>query len=584
MLEPDARAALTEQLRPPAGYELLHAVGTTFTLDLTSALAIPLSFAAHRVRESDDPIAILDAVRRAADRVDIFAQAGQIVAPRQASDLVAFLEPMVHPVTARRSGGLFHPKVWILEFGRDDDRAYRLLCSSRNLTADRSWDMLVRLDGTPTDEDQPASAPARDFLAALPRLAVSPLADDRARSIDDLAQRVSRVQWERPGEVREVVLHALGIGRPTTADFDGKRHLIISPFLTDDGIARLAPARSTKIHVLSRAESLDRLRPETLKRIVPYVLDDATRDTAEVDGDPLEGLHAKTFVLDRRDGSHVFIGSANATNAAFTQNVEFMIELIGPLPRMGVEAVFSEKSALFQLVVPYPATGGVEDSDDDKADHALESAIRSLATSRLRNTVVNSDESNFDILVESLDSAHPPADLQIFVRLLTRPGNSHPLPVVAGESVRFQAMPLTDVTPFLVIRVVDTRGEERSTVVRAELVGDLPGRRDAVLARQIDTPEKFLRFLMLLLAQDTSDGALFTAGGGGSFGGWGADGVGLFEALVRSVGARNSGLDDLGHLIERLQADAATTVLPAGFDELWASVWSAHLTLQGAQL
>ncbi|WP_199185328.1 hypothetical protein [Cryobacterium sp. Y50] len=145
MLEPDARAALTEQLRPPAGYELLHAVGTTFTLDLTSALASPLSFAAHRVRESDDPIAILDAVRRAADRVDIFAQAGQIVAPRQASDLVAFLEPMLHPVTARCPGGLFHPKVWILEYGRGSDRAYRLLCSSRNLTADRSWDMVVRL-------------------------------------------------------------------------------------------------------------------------------------------------------------------------------------------------------------------------------------------------------------------------------------------------------------------------------------------------------------------------------------------------------------------------------------------------------
>ncbi|GEP25872.1 hypothetical protein E3O11_00560 [Cryobacterium levicorallinum] len=584
MLEPDARAALTEQLRPPAGYELLHAVGTTFTLDLTSALAIPLSFAAHRVRESDDPIAILDAVRRAADRVDIFAQAGQIVASRQASDLVAFLEPMVHPVTAQRSGGLFHPKVWILEYARGSDRAYRLLCSSRNLTADRSWDMVVRLDGTPTDVDQPASAPARDFLTALPRLAVTPLADDRTLRIADLAQRVSRVQWEAPGDVREVVLHALGIGRPTTADFDGKRHLIISPFLSDDGISRLAPARSTKVHVVSRAESLDRLRPETLKRIVPYVLDDAARDTAQVDGDPLEGLHAKTFVLDRRDGSHVFIGSANATNAAFTQNVEFMIELIGALPRIGVEAVFGEKSMLFQMVVPYPATGGVEDSDDDKADHALESAIRSLATSRLRNTVVASDESNFDILVESLDSAHPPANLQIFVRLLTRPGNSHPLPVVAGDSVRFEAMPLTDVTPFLVIRVVDTRGEERSTVVRAELVGDLPGRRDAVLARQIDTPEKFLRFLMLLLAQDSDDGALFTAGGGGSFGDWGADGVGLFEALVRSVGARNSGLDDLSRLIERLQADAATTVLPAGFDELWAAVWSAHLTLQGAEL
>ena len=582
MLEPDARAALTEQLRPPAGYELVHAVGTTFTLDLTSALAIPLSFAAHRVRENDDPIAILDAVRRAADRVDIFAQAGQIVAPRQASDLVAFLEPMVHPVTAKRSGGLFHPKVWILEYSRGTDRAYRLLCSSRNLTADRSWDMVVRLDGTPTDVPQPASTPARDFLAALPGLAVTPLTEERTLRIQQLAERISRVQWEAPADVRGVALHALGIGRPTSADFDGKRHLLISPFLSDDGILRLAPARSTKVHVVSRAESLDRLHPDTLKRIVPYVLDDAARDTTEVEGDPLEGLHAKTFVLDRGDGSHVFIGSANATTAAFTQNVEFMVELVGPQPRIGVDAVFGEKSALFQLVVPYPATGGVEDTEDEKADHALEAAIRSLATVRLRNTVVAGSESEFDVIVESLDTAQPPTGVQVSVSLLTRPGNSHPLALHVRDRVRFETMPLTDVTPFLVIRAVDGRGKERSTVVRAELVGDLPGRRDAVLARQIDTPEKFLRFLLLLLAQDASHAALLAAGSGGSFGEWGADGVGLFEALVRSVGSRNSGLDDLGRLVERLQTDAATAVLPAGFDELWAAVWTAHLALQGA--
>ena len=79
MFEPDGRAALTEQLRPPSGFQLSYAVATTFTLDLTTALSVPLAFAAHRVRESRDPIAILDAVRRAADRIDVFAQAGQLL-------------------------------------------------------------------------------------------------------------------------------------------------------------------------------------------------------------------------------------------------------------------------------------------------------------------------------------------------------------------------------------------------------------------------------------------------------------------------------------------------------------------------
>ena len=40
----------------------------------------------------------------------------------------------------------------------------------------------------------------------------------------------------------------------------------------------------------------------------------------------------------------------------------------------------------------------------------------------------------------------------------------------------------------------------RSTVVLASLSGDPHGRHDELLARQIDTPEKFLRLLALMLS------------------------------------------------------------------------------------
>ena len=45
MLRPDERQHLLELLRPPAGCKLDVAVGTTFSLDLISALMLPLSFA-----------------------------------------------------------------------------------------------------------------------------------------------------------------------------------------------------------------------------------------------------------------------------------------------------------------------------------------------------------------------------------------------------------------------------------------------------------------------------------------------------------------------------------------------------------
>lgn len=576
MLEPDGRAALTEQLRPPSGYTLVHAVGTTFTLDLTSALTVPLSFAGHALHETDDPIAILDAVRRAAGLVDVFGQAGQISVPRQASDLVAFLEPMVHPVAAAR--GLFHPKIWLLEFGRGDDRSYRLLCSSRNLTSDRSWDVMVRLDNDPTRTGD--STALRDLLLALPDLAVTSLPAERAERLRGLAARVASLAWEPPADTREVHLHALGVGRPETMDFGGKRHFVISPFLSDKGIELVTRRTKERVRVLSRIESLESLRPDTLVNVDAYILDDAARDPDESVDDALIGLHAKVVGLDRIDGSHLFIGSANATAAALGGNVEFMVELIGPQPRVGVEALLGEAAAIRKLVVPYEATGGREPSETEQADYALEVALRRIAGLRMTNTVVADAPDTFSITIEVPDAVGAGEGITATLQLLTRPGNASPLPDNAGGSVSFAGLPLIDLTPFNVVRLRDSRGEELSTVVRAELVGDLPHRHDAVLARQIDSPQKFLQFLLLLLSLGGMSELSLVKQGGAGIGDWTAEGGGIFESLVKSLGARTGALDVLARLVERLKADNSA-VLPPGFDELWDSIWAAHVSLGG---
>jgi hypothetical protein len=204
VLEPQSRAALTEQLKPPPGFELSHAVGTTFTLDLATALAVPLSFASQRL-STDDTLGVLDAIRRAADRVDVFAQAGEISMGVR-SDLVAFLEPMIHPVAPRR--GLFHPKVWFLEYCAGDLTSYRFLCASRNLTGDRSWDVVVRLDGVPASagskrDAEPINAPLVRLLRDLASWGVHPLSAERSSRILALAGRWRTVAWELPSAAVE---------------------------------------------------------------------------------------------------------------------------------------------------------------------------------------------------------------------------------------------------------------------------------------------------------------------------------------------------------------------------------------------
>ncbi len=107
-----------------------------------------------------------------------------------------------------------------------------------------------------------------------------------------------------------------------------------------------------------------------------------------------------------------------------------------------------------------------------------------------------------------------------------------------------------------------------------------------MIARQVDSPTKFLRFLFLLLG---------LSGGGvppwlqATFGNTGdADShtsrslieLGVFEALTRALATNLGALDDLGRLVERLRrTPEGRDTLPDGFDELWDAVTGAQLSL-----
>lgn len=601
MLEPDGRVALTEQLRPPSGFQLSHAVATTFTLDLTTALSVPLSFAAHRARDSNDPIAILDALRRATDKVDVFAQAGQIFEPRKHSDLFALLENMVHPVQTPRKGMLFHPKVWLLEYANGSERCYRMLCASRNLTNDRSWDLVVRLDGEPTTTPTQQNEPLSAFLRALPGMCVQPPAAHRVARIAQLADAIATVSWELPGDAREIRFHPYGIPRfqpePLNTLFDGIRHAVISPFLSEDGIRRILPPQSRDVTILSRREQLDRLTADTLGRLKALILDDAANDDdddADTDPgaptqrpDPLVGLHAKAFVLDRRSGSHLFIGSANATEAAFGGNVEMLVEFEGPQPKFGVAALLGENAPLRALTIPFEPKGGESPSDDETADHALESTLRKLAARHYYAQVLQVDDdsssnapgSEYRIRLYADGPLNVPEGVTARTTLLTRPASSAPVP---GEAVYFGQLALTDITAFIVIRVTDARDVTRAAVVPAVLDGDIPGRQDAVIAKQLSDRAAFMRLLALLLAIDGESGVDGFNPTGAISGGWAEDGSGLFETLVRAIGVEHGGLADVRRIIGYVKAAEARRppdsppVLPDGFDELWDAVWAAY--------
>ena len=90
MLGTRERTLLLDSLRPPAGYRLRRAVGTSFTLDLIALLTAPLAFTFFDAHDEDgapvaDPVALLEALRRHAEKVSLFCQAGAIGVPGRSS-------------------------------------------------------------------------------------------------------------------------------------------------------------------------------------------------------------------------------------------------------------------------------------------------------------------------------------------------------------------------------------------------------------------------------------------------------------------------------------------------------------------
>lgn len=572
MLDPEARAILVDQLRPPPGYTLSHAVATTFTLDLPTALIVPLSFAARQLAHAQDPLSVLEAVRSCADRVDIFAQAGNVRVPRQATDLTAFLEPMVHLVRRPRPGRLFHPKTWFLRFASEDGEvSHRLLVLSRNLTADSSWDTCLTLEGTLETTVKASNRPLAQLLQALPILTTTGLTTDRQERIGLLAQEVRRIRWQPPADVASVAFHVLGVaGNNPPPDFTGTRHLVVSPFCNEGGLSRLLPADSQHWEIISRQESLDALPLERTENATCHVLDAACGLS---DDDPdigeLQGLHAKMFIVERGHRARTLIGSANATDAAFDGNVEILVELEGTKSKCGINALLTQDTVSFLHVLErYTRQGAV---DDDAAEHALENALGAVAELPLRAQVTSAG-AKYSWRLRSSAPIRLPHGLSLTAAPLTR--HERPQDVRAGKPLDliFTDLAIIEVTPFVLLAITDGQFR-KTTVVPARLSGDPAGRLDEILANQMKSPADFIRFLKLLLG--LAGGGLDPGDrdGAGSSSPWLTSSQGLFELIVRALAERPAALDGLPSLVARLRTTkAGLALLPGGFDELWTAV------------
>lgn len=537
VLNPASRLLLSDALRPPRGYGLDLGVGTTYSLNLDALLLIPFILspgAADGGVDAESPPRALAALRRYADRLTVFAQAGNIHAPRTYRPFHTFLEDTVVQVAAAHDGHIFHPKIWALRFtapGREP--RHRLVCSSRNITTETMWDTILSCDEAASGSDSQRvidAAPLVDFLSTLLVLpGADALASGHREQVDSLIRSLSAIGgFEVPEPFEGGRLVPLGLpGADLEAQWpipEGERSwAVISPFM-DPGTLRRLPRGGDPHILVSRPDTLDQLAgpiAELRRRPDLKVMSSWTQPADEDEAAPVEsreGLHAKVLAWWEHYRGHILLGSANCTSAAFGGNTEFAVELWAGLRKRHrwIPGILGEASGLADVLEDYlPETTGAEDEEAEQQalDREIELALArvALACPRLRvSAVVDTPEPAFQLALEAPATA---------MSALNRPGwtaTVRPLSVPETGAVQaprgaepsWTLTEYTRVTPWLVV-TVDAASEgmtsRRTRVVKAELELEpgLPTEREKLVMREVlSGPGRILAYLAMLIGGD----------------------------------------------------------------------------------
>jgi hypothetical protein len=630
LLEPESRRLLLEALRPPLGYAFERAVGTTYSLDLLSLLVAPLAFASFDREGAEsqiiaDPVAFVEAVRRHSDRIDIFCQAGGIGVPREHRALLAYVEESVHEVVPPDAARIFHPKVWVIKFASADTQPrYRVLCLSRNLTFDRSWDTILQLEGV--HEERSGDGLLTAFVRWLPELCVRKIPEQRVEALRSLADELSTVVFSPPEGLTHAAFRPLGT--PTsTWPFPGKadRVMAISPFLTNGCLAKLSKVGKFEC-LVSRPDSFDLVGAKALQPVQETLVmnplasklvgaDDLSDGTElppaaadEVVGEmgdcALSGLHAKLYVVEEGENAKIWTGSANATDAAFGGNVEFLVELAGPKAHFGIDSIIGagkDEVGMRKLLEPYQPENDRprELTAAEKLERHLDVVRRAVAGQEFVAEIEAIDDDLYhlglEVNVRAQPNANDLADLLEGVTVSARPitlksPRELKLSLKSSAFADFGSVSFPALTSFFAIGLTAEAGDEKAEtlfVVNAELRGAPTDRRERTLAALLANSGDLIRLLLLLLGSSGSDDlseAIDVVSGDrlGSTGTWiFATSDALLEPMIRALASDPARLDEIDRLVRELTAtETGRQTLPDGWHKIWDPIWQARQTLR----
>ncbi|MFB4168184.1 phospholipase D family protein [Virgibacillus sp. JSM 102003] len=576
MLKPaENRLNYSELLTPPSGYEVEFAIGTTYALDLQALVGVPLALSLSEEMDQtfqDDPIYVLEGLRRSADKFAIFCEAGQIKIPQNQNSIFAMMEDSVFEV-ALENNRSFHPKVWLIKYqNNNNDVLYRLLVLTRNLTFDRSWDIAIALEGKRTNNKTYKNKPLADFFQYLVNFTGE---DEKRGKIKSIISELDYIQFDPANKyIPEFDFFPLGItgyGKAETGIFEKYHQLIvISPFISESTISELNELElsNAKKVLITRKTELQKLTEPMLSHFEVFTLKDSVIDGESViSGDINEGeitelqdIHAKLYARTKSNQHHIYIGSANSSRNAFHGNVEFLIKL--KYKKHGfritdlLEDMFGDEENPFERIEVIPEQ---EEVESDLAD-LLQKGIKQLCRTQSNAFVVKDDDDySLNVRFEDIPVG---CDFSIGPLLSTKE-----LPLQKETS--FEKLSLLELGNFY--KITATKGGEKvQRVIKIKTYG-IPEEREKEIFRSIiKDSHTFLKYVAFLLSDDFLLSVLENLeqknSGSGNWDMDTGDYPALYENMLKTAARSPEKLEDVENIINIIEKE---DIIPTEFQHLY---------------
>ena len=561
------------------GYKVDYAVGTTYSLDLTSFMSLPFSLGF--IEDPDEAMLssiayLFTALRMCSKKLAVFCNFSNIKVPDgQKKIFYSLIEKSIFPINAAKKPTdlvNFHPKVWVIQESEinGDTKRIKVIVMSRNLTNDNSIDAVCELTGIISDKEAPSKSLEKhkalwDFLNYLKLFADGP----KRKMIERLVASIKKVKKfdlsDSPFD--DYTFIPMGIKEHTT---DGKELLeymhqsreavIISPFIDEYALAGFSDL--TNKTLITREMSLTQGIVDCIGQENIYITNQQMLDNEESNA---VDLHAKVFYTrDREYRQHMYLGSTNATRNGFERNVEFLMGLrFAPhqcsYTKFRENFINDERDCKFEPMIELPK------ESEDKANEIQETLIlRRQIASIQEATVFANENGKYDVAISYCGNGSTDATLYplMYPEKVTK----------LAATVIFTDIELEKLSEFYVIMIGDSR-----QLIKIKTTG-IPEHRDEAICRRIMNKDQFMDCICFLLADSKKTYVAEKLVNENLISGRGTDNASeriktpaLYEELLRTAYERPDIFEDMDTFVSSLPKD----IVPDDFRVIYNDIKNA---------